>query len=553
MIITSDDVNFIIYRYLLESGFQHSAFAFGHEGNLFKTNINNSDVPVGCLLSVIQKGLQYLEAELKVTDPSGSSLNGEPLTLLAPAVCNLISKGIELKDVKRAEREREKEKRERARNSKSESGMKREDMSSNAAKREAKRMKREKDDVDMEMDDYSTSATKQRDRSSVADGAAGPAGGKNSDGSAVSTNAGGDGGALVLRGHEGEVFTCSWNPVSDILASGSGDSTARIWAIPERENSSALVNGEKNGSSLDGEVKTTVLRHLTADGENSKDVTTLDWNSSGTLLATGNYDGSARLWTQDGELKHTLSEHTMPVFSLKWNRKCDMLVSGSVDKSAIVWDTTSGTIKQKFSFHSAPVLDVDWRNNTSFASCSTDKKIIVCKLGETDPVKTFEGHTLEVNAIRWDGTGLLLASCSDDKTAKIWSLKQDTFVHNFTEHEKEIYTLKWRPNTSPEPSYLATASFDNTVRLWDAEKGVCHSVLSAHSAPVYSVAYSPDGKYLASGSIDKMVHVWSVKEGKVVKSYRGDGGVFEVCWNSRGDRVAAGLSNKCLSVFDFRM
>lgn len=42
--------------------------------------------------------------------------------------------------------------------------------------------------------------------------------------------------------------------------------------------------------------------------------------------------------------------------------------------------------------YAAPTLDVDWRNNVSFATCSTDKMIYVCKLGEGRPVKAFQGH-----------------------------------------------------------------------------------------------------------------------------------------------------------------
>lgn len=51
-------------------------------------------------------------------------------------------------------------------------------------------------------------------------------------------------------------------------------------------------------------VKDITLRHFTRNKENkqekSKDVTTLDWNGEGTLLATGSYDGQARIWSRDG-------------------------------------------------------------------------------------------------------------------------------------------------------------------------------------------------------------------------------------------------------------
>lgn len=45
----------------------------------------------------------------------------------------------------------------------------------------------------------------------------------------------------------------------------------------------------------------------------------------------------------------------------------------------------------------APALDVDWQSNNTFASCSTDMCIHVCKLGQDRPVKTFQGHTVRRN------------------------------------------------------------------------------------------------------------------------------------------------------------
>ena len=89
-------------------------------------------------------------------------------------------------------------------------------------------------------------------------------------------------------------------------------------------------------------------------------------------------------------------------------------------------------------------------------------------------------------------------------------------------------------------------------RLWDVETGKCTNHLEEHEQPVYSVAFSPDGQYLASGSFDKMLYIWSVKDGSLVRSFRGTGGIFEVCWNKDGDHVAACFSNKLITVLDLR-
>lgn len=220
------------------------------------------------------------------------------------------------------------------------------------------------------------------------------------------------------------------------------------------------------------------------------------------MLATGSYDGKARVWTNEGSLLCTLDKHKGPIFSLKWNKRGDYLLSGSVDNTAIIWDVRTGDVKQQFKNHSAPTLDVDWRTDTSFATCSTDKMIYVCRLGEAQPLRTFQGHEDEVNAIRWDPSGSLLASCSDDFSAKIWSMKSDRCIYDFKEHTKEIYTIKWSPtgpgtNNPNKDLVLASASFDASIKIWDVKVGKCLHSLTKHTDPVYSVSFSPDGEYLA--------------------------------------------------------
>ena len=70
---------------------------------------------------------------------------------------------------------------------------------------------------------------------------------------------------------------------------------------------------------------------------------------------------------------------------------------------------------------------------------------------------------------------------------------------------------------SPDGTRIASGSFDNTVRLWDAATGQpVGAPLTGHTGAVTSVAFSPDGTRLASGGDDKTVRVWDAATGQPV-------------------------------------
>ncbi|KAL2913007.1 hypothetical protein HK105_207462 [Polyrhizophydium stewartii] len=517
MSITSDEVNYLVYRYLLESGFSHSTFAFQHETAIHRVEVKGSAVRPGALISLLQKGLQYLEVETHIQQNGAEKRCVAPFTLLGPHECQIVpveyEEEFDERPGKRPVKRDEQPRRDRR------------DDRKGSSKRNDKRSRKES----IPTDELVESAGRKVDYANHDDGAPPDAEMDVDAPTGAVARQFSPSEIRVLTGHTSEVFVCSWNPRELLLATGSGDGTARIWDVSDP------ASGDSTPAPI-------LLSHSTRNGE-SKDVTTLDWNPEGTCLATGSYDGLARVWRKDGEIKFIMRKHQGPIFSLKWSKNGELILSGSVDKTAIVWDAKTGEARQQFQFHSAPTLDVDWRDDSTFATCSTDKQIYVCQLGSLEPLRQYSGHEHEVNAIKWDPSGTYLASCSDDRTAKIWSPDQDEMVWEFSGHEKEIYTMRWSPSTADNRLLLATASFDGRVRIWNVQTGTCLFVLEGHTEAVYSVSFSPNARYLASGSFDQHVKIWSMRDGSLLKTYHGDGGVFEVGWNSTGDRVAACYSD----------
>jgi WD40 repeat protein len=292
--------------------------------------------------------------------------------------------------------------------------------------------------------------------------------------------------SMTLKGHGRYIDSISYFPNGQRMISGSHDKTARQWDLKEgkeieevrevceeevwevavsRDSRWVVTGGGEWKGAVSAELKvceveTGTIKNLRG---HSRVITCIDISADNTLLASGSFDSTARIWNlETGKLVAGPFESVDWVGSVRFSTDSKQLaVELWAGKCLEVWDIQSQKLVKRIGNESegprpAPVF---WTNNNknilaAFSFIRGDdegaKTIYEFDASTLKTVGTpFEGHTKHVRGLALSFGGALLASASDDDTIKLWAFESRQLLASFDVRNPGVLIL------SPDSRKLA--------------------------------------------------------------------------------------------------
>ncbi|NEP01069.1 MAG: WD40 repeat domain-containing protein [Symploca sp. SIO2E9] len=351
---------------------------------------------------------------------------------------------------------------------------------------------------------------------------------------------------LTLQGHKNWVNSVSFSPDGKMIATASGDKTAKLWSIEGKEL--LTLQGHENrvnsvSFSPDGKMIATASGDKTAklwsrDGRYLKTlqgheaaVKKVNFSPDGKFIATASADKTVKLWSQDGRYLKTLKGHSATIRSVSFSPDSKLIATASADKTVKLW-SRDGRYLKTLQGHSATIRCVSFSPDGKFiATASADKSL---KLWSRDGhyLNTIKGHDARINSVSFTPDGKIIATTSEDTTVKFWS-RDGYYLNTLQGHDARINSLSF----SPDGKIIATASEDTTVKLWSRD-GYYLNTFEGHDNLVWSVSFSPDGKTIATASWDKSVKLWNLQGRELLNIQGHDDWVWSVGFSPDGKTIA---------------
>jgi transducin (beta)-like 1 len=464
MSLTTDELNYIVWRYLQESGLETTAFALQDESSVHELDDRLKDfVPIGSLVNLVQKGILYSEVDSLVE--SNGNVNEdkfyrENFTLLqALGADAAINQPIE----------------------------------------STGRFSREGDEVDAAAAEKMQEEKPEDSKLTAADREESPGFIK----------------VLPQVFSFGPSTVADWNPTApSVLAYGLTDARGRIAVIVNEGKSSEQIKIDH------------AQEFNSFTNDYSSDLTMVSWSRLGNYVISGVQYGELRLWAADGTLKSALEFHNAPVLLIRWSPNSTHCITMDAENYIAVWDIQTQQIIQSFNFaknestpgsitpglnpalsnniidHSLLGLDAEWIDDSRFIIPGLNSTAILFSITDRNPQGTLKGHSKPITVIKFHVDSQSLMTASDDQTIRIWNGSNFNNSQILIGHSQSIVYATWINR-----DFVLSSSLDGSLRIWDIRNGKTVFTYVMEGLPVIVADLSHDQNHLAVGTSDGTITV----------------------------------------------
>ncbi|MBX3606974.1 MAG: TIR domain-containing protein [Piscinibacter sp.] len=274
----------------------------------------------------------------------------------------------------------------------------------------------------------------------------------------------------------------------------------------------------------------------------------------GRRVAGAGEDGRIRLWAVDsGRELAAWAAHTSWVRRLAFFPDGRRLVSAGLDRRLRLWDVETGHELAALVGHTDGLSDCAVAADGSFlVSSALDGSLRLWDAADGAARATLarawdeerggwftsragEGHWAAVNGCALSRDGRWLASASSDQTVVLWDLAGQRAQRVLSGHTAAVNGCAF----APDGSLLASAGADGTLRVWQRSDGAAVHVLTGGGPAWSRCAFTPDGRALIGAAADGRLLRWDLDSGACTHAYVGHTGAVNDCAVAADGRLLA--------------
>ncbi len=303
------------------------------------------------------------------------------------------------------------------------------------------------------------------------------------------------------------------------------------------------------------------------------------------IISGGGFqDKTIKIWEYPScNLKKVIEGHTGYISDLIISPDNKNIISASGDNTIKIWDLNSGNLINTLIDHRSPVFslcfsadrknlisgDMDGIIKIRPFKIQTDKKSeeleninykipIGKNIPPPSPINAYSviktpGHSDTVTSIKLTSDGQYLVSASYDNTVKIWDFYQGDLIRTLRGHYSWIISVC----ITPDDDKIVSSDLDGIIKIWEFKTGKELYTLSTFKEDEKSITITPDGNLLITGSTDGTITLWDMKTFKRLKEITVQNGshsslITSLLVTADNNLLITGSNDKQIKIWDLK-